>query len=55
MRQVAVLVEGRTEECLVEDVLGPVAEKRGLYLVPIVVWPELNKMVFWGGFCGVPG
>lgn len=37
MRQIAVLVEGRTEECLVEDVLGPVAEKRGLYLVPIVV------------------
>ena len=37
MRQVAVLVEGRTEECLVEDVLGPIAEKRGLYLVPIVV------------------
>ena len=19
------------------------------------LWPELNKMVFWGGFCGVPG
>lgn len=19
------------------------------------VWPELNKTVFWGGFCGVPG
>ena len=20
-----------------------------------VLWPELNKTVFWGGFCGVPG
>ena len=19
------------------------------------IWPELNKTVFWGGFCGVPG
>ena len=21
----------------------------------ISLWPELNKTVFWGGFCGVPG
>ena len=20
-----------------------------------IIWPELNKTVFWGGFCGVPG
>ena len=27
----------------------------GIRLVWRYLWPELNKTVFWGGFCGVPG
>ena len=37
MRQVAILVEGQTEETLVNDVLGPAASMRGTYVTPVVV------------------
>ena len=37
MRQVAILVEGQTEETLVNDVLGPAASKCGTYVTPVVV------------------
>ena len=37
MRQVAVLVEGPTEEAIVRDVLVPAALRRTVRLVPIIV------------------
>ena len=29
--------------------------QRALEALDGKIWPELNKTVFWGGFCGVPG
>lgn len=37
MRQVAVLVEGPTEEAIVRDVLVPAALRRAVCLVPVIV------------------
>lgn len=37
MRQVVILVEGQTEEKLVNEVLSPVASIRGTYVTPVVV------------------
>lgn len=37
MRQVAVLVEGPTEEAIVRDVLVPAALRRAICLVPVIV------------------
>ena len=37
MRQVVILVEGQTEETLVNEVLGPAASMRGTYVTPVVV------------------
>ena len=37
MRQVVILVEGQTEETLVNEVLNPAASMRGTYVTPVVV------------------
>ena len=37
MGQVVILVEGQTEEALVNEVLGPAASMRGTYVTPVVV------------------
>ena len=37
MRQVVILVEGQTEEKLVNEVLSPAASMRGTYVTPVVV------------------
>ena len=37
MKRVVVLVEGQTEEALVDEVLAPAALARGVHLIPVVV------------------
>lgn len=37
MKRVVVLVEGQTEEALVDEVLAPAALTRGVHLIPVVV------------------
>ncbi len=37
MKRVVVLVEGQTEEALVDEVLAPAALARGVHLVPVIV------------------
>ncbi|WP_454925027.1 hypothetical protein [Actinomyces gerencseriae] len=37
MKRVVVLVEGQTEEALVDEVLAPAALARGVHLAPVIV------------------
>ena len=39
-----------------QKMLAYLKEDGGIdYVIVHKLWPELNKMAFWGGCCGIPG